>query len=164
MPPVAQTLEEKKQRRLLTTLISLNVLVVLGLIGGFSLGMKAMMMKVNPAPKPKVEHPLPGPTLQIFNQIYNLGETNRYMKVTMELELEVEGMDERARASFLEEIRRREPHIRDLLISEISGKTYREVSTPQGKEQLKEELRLKINTLLSRGELREVMFTSFAVQ
>jgi len=164
MPPAAQTPEEKNQRRLLTTLISLNVLVVLGLIGGFFLGMKAMMVKVNPEPKPKAEHPLPGPTLQIFNQIYNLGEPNRYMKATMELELEVEGMEEQEHMAFLQEVRRREPYILDLLISEISGKTYREVSTPQGKEQLKEELRLKINALLSRGELREVMFTSFAVQ
>ena len=52
----------------------------------------------------------------------------------------------------------------DLIISEISGKTFREVSTPEGKEQLKEELRLKINEVLQKGELKRIMFTSFAVQ
>lgn len=123
-----------------------------------------MMTKLNPKPEAKDEHALPGPSLEIYNQIYNLGETNRYMKMTMELELSTEGQDEEGMLSFQEEVRKREPQIRDLIIGEISGKTYREVSTPAGKEQLKEELRLKINSILSRGELREVIFTHFAVQ
>jgi len=140
------------------------VMTVVLLLGGFALGVSAMMTKLNPKPEARDEHALPGPSLEIYNQIYNLGEPNRYMKMTMELELSTEGQDEEGMLSFQEEVRKREPQIRDLIIGEISGKTYREVSTRAGKEQLKEELRLKINSILSRGELREVLFTHFAVQ
>ena len=65
---------------------------------------------------------------------------------------------------FLEKVKKKESQIRDLIISEVSKKTFREVNSPQGKEQLKEELRLKISELLTPDELKRIMFTSFAVQ
>ena len=110
------------------------------------------------------KNPMPGPILAIEDQVYNLGEPNRYMKAAIRLELDVTGMKEKEVPAFTEEAKRRMPQIRDLIITELSGKTYREVATPQGKEQLKEELRLRINQLLQLGQLKEVMFTSFAVQ
>jgi len=124
----------------------------------------AMMAKINPQKKKPGEVPLPGPTVTITDQVYNLGEPNRYLKATILLELASDNKSEKQNAVFLDEVKRREHQLRDLVIREVSGKTFREVNSPQGKEQLKEELRLKINEILQKGELKRIMFTSFAVQ
>jgi len=156
--------EEKRQRRLLTTVIGLNVTTLLMLITGMTLGGFALMAKVN-VPKPKPDpRALPGTILPVSDQIFNLGEPNRYLKGTFQIELNTEGMKEAEVGPFLDEVRRRMPMIQDLIITDLSGKTYREVATPQGKEQLKEELKLKINQMLVLGEVKEVMLTSFAAQ
>ncbi len=165
MAPPAVSPEEKKQRKLLTTLVALNGIAIAMLLGAITIGGLLMMTKLNPkAVKVEDKSGMPGPTIKIEDQIYNLGEPNRYVKASMQLELGTGVMKEKEAVEFMDEVKRREPHIRDLIISEISGKTFREVSTPEGKEQLKEELRVKINAILSRGEIREVMFTSFAAQ
>lgn len=150
--------------RLLQTAVAVNAFafVVLGL--GLAVGTFSVMAKLNPQKKKPGEVPLPGPTVTITDQVYVLGEPNRYLKATILLELNAENKSEKQNAAFLDEVKRREPQIRDLVIREVSGKTFREVNSPQGKEQLKEELRLKINGLLTKGELKRIMFTSFAVQ
>lgn len=166
-PPAAQqSPEEMKQRRLLTTLISLNAVSLVLLLASIGVGVALSMTKLNRPPPRAAEggHGMPGPSLKIDDAAYNLGEMNRYMKAAMTIELDVIGMKEKESAEFFDEARQRLPWIKDLVISELSGKTYRDVATPAGKEQLKEELRVRINALLSRGEVKEVMFTSFAVQ
>ncbi len=110
------------------------------------------------------EVPLPGPTVTIKDTVYALGEVNRYLKATILLELSLEGRTERQNSALLEEVRRREHQLKELVLREVKGKTYREVNSPQGKEQLKGLLKMKINSVLSRGELKRIMFTSFAVQ
>lgn len=166
-PPVApQNPEEKKQRRLLTTVVSLNAMSLVLVLASIGVGVALSMTKLN-RPKEKVSEEaagMPGPALKIDDAVYNLGEMNRYMKAAMQIELDVLGMKEKESAEFFDEARQRLPWIKDLIISELSGKTYRDVATPAGKEQLKEELRVRINALLSRGEVKEVMFTSFSVQ
>jgi flagellar FliL protein len=164
MPPVALTPEERKQKKLLLSLMVTNAVTIVMLLAGFAAGGVIMMTKANPEQKPREENPMPGPMFAIEDMTYNLGEPGRYTKAAMQIEINTADLDEKERPAFLEEVRARMPHIRDLIISEISGKTYRDVSTPEGKEQLKEELRLKINTVLSRGEIKEVIFTGFSVQ
>jgi flagellar FliL protein len=162
MPP---TPEDKKQMRMMQLVLGLSGLTVVMLLVGTVLGALALTTKMNVKEAREVEkNPMPGPILAIEDQVYNLGEPNRYMKAAIRLELDVTGMKEKEVPAFTEEAKRRMPQIRDLIITELSGKTYREVATPQGKEQLKEELRLRINQLLQLGQLKEVMFTSFAVQ
>ena len=163
-PVVALSPEEKRQRRLVQSLIATNIVTILMLATGMTLGGLALMTKVNvPRAKPD-PHAMPGPVFTVNDQIYNLGDPNRYAKGTFQIELNVEGMKEAEVQSFLEEFRKQLPAVQDLIITDLSGKTYREVVTPQGKEQLKEELKLKINHMLFRGEVKEVLLTSFAVQ
>lgn len=164
MPPAPVTPEEKTQRRLIGAIVTLSVLTLIAIVVGFGWGAKTFALKRNVRPTAVDVHALPGPSLEIFDQIYNLAGTSRYMKATLQLELDTRHQDEASMAEFWKEVRLRKPQIEDLLISEMSGKTFRSVSTPEGKEQLKEELRLKINSLLSYGELKEVLFTNFAVQ
>lgn len=150
--------------RLLQAAVGLSAFTIVLLGLAFVVGEVKVMAKVNPLKRRPGEVPLPGPTVTVQDQVYNLGESNRYLKATILLELNADNRSDRQNQAFLEEVRRREPQIKDLIIREVGGKTFREVNSPQGKEQLKEELRQKVNGLLTRGELKRVMFTSFAVQ
>jgi len=150
--------------RLLQAAVGISVFALVLLAFGFALGTASVMVKINPQKKKPGEVPLPGPTITIPDQVYNLGEANHYLMAAILLELNADNRSEKQNASLLEEVKRREPQIRDLIIREVSAKTFREVNSPQGKEQLKEELKQGINGILTRGELKRVMFTSFAVQ
>lgn len=150
--------------RLLQTAVGISIFALVVLAFGFVVGTASVMAKINPQKKKPGEVPLPGPTITITDQVYNLGEANHYLKAAILLELNADNRSEKQNASLLEEVKRREPQIRDLIIREVSAKTFREVNSPQGKEQLKEELKQRVNGILTRGELKRVMFTSFAVQ
>ena len=151
---------------MLTTVLTLNVVSLVLLLGAIGVGTTLAMTKVNPPRREPVkdEEHMPGPQLRIDDAIYNLGEPDHYMKAALMIELDVTGMKEKEVAEFQNEARLRLPWMRDLLISELSGKTYRQLSTAAGKEEFKEELRIKFNGFLTRGQIREVMFTSFAAQ
>ena len=151
--------------RILQVAVGLCSFLLFVLAVGTTIGGGCVMARLNnPYKKKPGEVPLPGPTVTIQDQVYNLEESNRYLKAAILLELKVDNKSEKQNQEFQEEVKRRLSQIRDLIIREVSSKTFREVNSPQGKEQLKEELRLKINELLSRGELKRIMFTSFAVQ
>lgn len=77
----------------------------------------------------------------------------KILKVNMELEIEEK--------ELLEEIEKRKPQIRDLIIILLSSKTFQNVSTPEGKEALRDEIRDKVNAFLIRGQIKRVLFTDF---
>jgi len=54
--------------------------------------------------------------------------------------------------------------IRDIIISILSSKTVEEISTPKGKEKLKEEINNQINKYLEDGEVKRIYFTNFIIQ
>ena len=161
---MATTVKRGSWYRMLQAGVAVSAFGLVVLAVGITAASVSMMAKINPQKKKPGEVPLPGPTVTITDQVYNLGEPNRYLKATILLELASDNKSEKQNATFLEEVRKREHAVRDLIIREVSGKTFREVNSPQGKEQLKEELRLKINAVLQKGELKRIMFTSFAVQ
>jgi flagellar FliL protein len=53
---------------------------------------------------------------------------------------------------------------RDRIISVLSTKTADEILTPEGKEQLRKEIREKVNQILPRGKVVEVFIMDFVVQ
>jgi flagellar FliL protein len=53
------------------------------------------------------------------------------------------------------------PKIRDIIIIVLSSKTYAEVSTKEGKDELREEIRDKVNLFLTKGQINRVYFTEF---
>lgn len=167
MPP---TPEDRKQRMLLRSLVGLGVSSLTLILAGFVLGYFILMMKLNPKPKPIItKSELPGPIVHLSDQVYNLGEIDRYLKGTFELELNIEGMKDFDAKKLESEVKMRLPYIQDLVIGEISNRTYISVASPEGKERLKEELRLKINALLASHGLpletvKQVMLTRFAIQ
>jgi flagellar protein FliL len=63
-----------------------------------------------------------------------------------------------------DEIERSRPRIRDFIVVLLSSKTLDEVSTADGREFLREEIRNKVNGYLTKGEVKSVLFEKFIIQ
>ncbi len=83
-------------------------------------------------------------------------ERDRYLKLKTELELSMPELSD--------ELDQRMPQIRDLIISLLGSKSFEEVRTIEGKNFLREEILLRINSLLISGKVKRVFFTEFVVQ
>ena len=96
-----------------------------------------------------------GKTIPMETFLVNLSGNrgNKLLKVNMDLE--VEG------GKISEEIDKRKPQIRDIIIILLSSKTYAQLSTPEGKEFLREEIRDTVNSFLTSGKIKRVLFTEF---
>jgi flagellar FliL protein len=99
-----------------------------------------------------------GPIYPLDKFVVNLVSTNanRYLKCKIDLELDSQELQQ--------EIDKKLPAIRDLIIRILSSKTVEEIQTSKGKEKLKEEIKRKINEVLTTGEVRNVYFTEFVIQ
>ncbi|MFN8792388.1 MAG: flagellar basal body-associated protein FliL [Bdellovibrionales bacterium] len=81
----------------------------------------------------------------------------RVAKVNMELELkEAEG-----EGKIAAEIEQRKAQIRDIIIIILSSKSYEEVSSREGKDNLRSEIKDTINSFLTTGKISNVFFTEF---
>jgi flagellar FliL protein len=91
--------------------------------------------------------------LEMF--LVNLSGTrgNKLLKVVMELEVDNDKVQE--------EIDKRKPQIRDIIIILLSSKSYATVSTPEGKETLRDEIKDTLNSFLTQGKVKRVLFTEF---
>ncbi len=89
--------------------------------------------------------------------LVNLAGTrgNKLVKINMELELDG--------AKVEEEIDKRKPQIRDIIIILLSSKTYDQVTTQEGKKTLRDEVRDTVNSFLVKGKIKHVYFTDFIV-
>lgn len=78
---------------------------------------------------------------------------HKLFKVKMEFDVDS--------AEVQDEINKRMPQVRDIIIILLSSKNYSQVSTPKGKEKLKEEIRDTVNSFLTKGKINKVLFTEF---
>jgi flagellar FliL protein len=76
--------------------------------------------------------------------------------VKISLELSTEEM--------LPEMDKKQPILRDILISVLSSKQIEEISTANGKSRLKEELMAAANKRLNDGEITNIFFADFVIQ
>lgn len=90
--------------------------------------------------------------------LVNLSGANGRKLLKVLMELEVEG------ANVQTEIEKRKPQIRDIIITLLSSKTYEQVSSIEGKEYLREEVRDTVNSFLTKGKIKRVLFTEFIYQ
>jgi flagellar FliL protein len=79
-----------------------------------------------------------------------------YVKASMSLELD--------REATLDEVNKRMPQIRDAILLLIGNKTYEELQDIQGKNQVKAEVKSRINSFLRTGKVNNVYLTDFVVQ
>lgn len=99
-----------------------------------------------------------GPIRSMDTFIVNLADPmgKRYLKVKMDLELN----DEKPSP----EIERRLPQLRDTILTTLSSKNYEEISSLDGKMQLRAEIMAMLNQYLKTGKITNIYFTEFIVQ
>jgi len=99
-----------------------------------------------------------GPMYPMDQFIVNLlsDRGSRYLKITMDFELESEEM--------AQELDVKKPVFRHLIIRLLSAKTFEDIATPKGKDRLKSEILDRVNEVLNDGEIRNIFFTDFVVQ
>lgn len=151
--------------KLLIGLVVLNMLVVLG-VG-------IMVMKSKDAqskdPAQQIDHVIAGEksaqghdaqqteeigkVVPLETFIVNLAGSKGRKVLKVNMELEAKGAD------VIQEIDNRKAQIRDFIIIILSSKTYEEIATKEGKDQLRNEIRDNINTFLVKGKIANVYFT-----
>ena len=164
-----QEQEEKKEggsNKLLLIVIIVLLLVLLivgGLVAYFLLSGGEEEEKAEPQKKIEKKKKVSnmteiGPIYPLDRFIVNLLSNNssRYLKCKIDLELDAPELQE--------EVDKKLPAIRDLIIRILSSKTVEEIQTSKGKEKLKEEIKRKVNEMLTTGEIRNVYFTEFVIQ
>lgn len=80
---------------------------------------------------------------------------SRFLRLSIGLEVEDE--------TVMGEIEARKPEIRDVVITSVSGRRVDQLISVEGKEQLKEELKKRIDTKLQEGSVLKVYFSDFVV-
>ena len=92
----------------------------------------------------------------VVNLLSRNGTTKNYLKVTMEIEL--------SREEYVLEIEKQKAKLRDAVLMLLSSKTLKDISTVEGKLQLKQELLLRMNIILGQGTIKKIYFSEFVVQ
>ena len=99
-----------------------------------------------------------GPLYSLDTFIVNLADVgrNRYLRVTMDLELAAS-----ADAGALSE---RLPQVRDSILMILPTKQFDEIASMEGKIALRHEIIAKLNSLFARTVVTNIFFTEFVVQ
>jgi len=154
----AEEVPPKKGGSVKWIIISVVVLLILG--GGGLISWKTFL---NPAQKDASEEGAAirgeiGPIFPLETFIVNLAGASgeRYLKVTMELELKED--------KLTSELERRKPQVRDALLLLLSSKTFEDIATFRGKTKLRNEITARLNAFLAPGSIKKVYFTEFVVQ
>ncbi|MCL2341195.1 MAG: flagellar basal body-associated FliL family protein [Proteobacteria bacterium] len=108
--------------------------------------------------KPVTEEGKIGPIVELKEFIANIitTDTQHFVKASFSLELD--------KAATTDEVNMRMPQIRDAILLILSNKTFEEVQDVQGKNQVKAEVKSKINSFLKTGKVVNVYLTDFVVQ
>jgi flagellar FliL protein len=152
--------------KILVLLIGVVMVLMLGLGGGlFMMWNKLSAMNTlsvadagqDPETGNNSEHPL-GPIFSLETFIVNLADNggNRYLRVTMDLEL--------GNSELEAEIDKRLPQVRDSIIMILPTRRFEDISTVQGKTALRDEILATINGYLLQGKITKIYFKEFVVQ
>ncbi len=83
-------------------------------------------------------------------------EGKRYLKTTIEFEVENDDITKK--------LTRRTPQLRDAILLLLTSKSFEDISKPEGKLRLKNDLIVRVNQILPGGGIRTIYFTEFVVQ
>jgi flagellar FliL protein len=168
MAEEVDTQEEAKPKKSASKLIILLVVVIVlgvGGYGGWSFFIKgkdqekkqeAQISKANPTSKKdetKIVFPLES---FVVNLADKTGLGKRYLKVTVALEVNDESKKKMVEDHTAE--------LRDTVLLLLSSQSFREISTMDGKLELKQALLSRINQALGGVVVRKLYFTEFVVQ
>jgi flagellar FliL protein len=162
--PAEQPEPAKKKSKL--PLIASGVLVLAGaVVASWYLGMGPFAgggARHSEATAAIEEHPdeekgKPAAILALEPFIANLADDGgrRYLKATFQVDFGT---------AVPPTMQARQPQVRDLLLTLFTSKTFDDIRTPEGKQQLREEIIARINQVLDRDAVKAVYFTEFIVQ
>jgi flagellar FliL protein len=99
-----------------------------------------------------------GPLFSLDTFIVNLAdeERNRYLRITMDLELSAPADSEK--------LNERLPQIRDRILMILPSKRFDDIASVEGKTVLRDEIIGKLNSLFPRTVITNIFFTEFVVQ
>lgn len=97
-----------------------------------------------------------GPEIIVNLNSSNAGIYGHYLKVNVSLEADA--------AKTGEELNKRIPQVRDLIIGILSSKTKEKIEEKEGKELLRREIINAVNQHLSQGRVKNIFFQDFVIQ
>jgi len=86
-------------------------------------------------------------------------EGDRFMKLTLRLTISPESV-----AGEVTEDPLLLARLRDRILTVLTAKTFMELVSPLGKENLRQEIQAQLGPLLASGEVQDVLFSEFVVQ
>jgi flagellar FliL protein len=90
----------------------------------------------------------------IVNLVDNNGE--RYLKISVELEV--------SDKNVVPELNKLKPKLRDNILDLLTAKSYKDLVDMMGKQRLRDEIMMRLNSFLSGGKITKVYFTEFVIQ
>jgi flagellar FliL protein len=164
-PAAAASAPSGQKPILFIALAVVNMLVVAGV------GAMIYLNKKKEAAEPKIDHVIAGEReaideakknpefigklIPLETFLVNLAGSRGQKLAKINMELEVSNDD------VQKEIDKLKPKIRDIIIIILSSKTYAQVSSKEGKDVLREEIRDQVNLFLTKGQINRVYFTEF---
>lgn len=97
-----------------------------------------------------------GPTYKVGNFTVNLAGGRRFVRVNLAVEV--------SDKAVTEELKGRNPQVRDAIISILRNKKEKDINTQSGARDLREQIRKQLNKFVSEGKISNVFFTEFVVQ
>lgn len=90
--------------------------------------------------------------------IVNLADEggNRYLRVTLDLELENPDLES--------ELKKRLPQVRDSILMILPSKRFEDISPVEGKIALRDEILAKLNGFINKGKITNIYFKEFVIQ
>lgn len=150
------------------------ILAIINMIVVSGVGFMIWQGKKKEAAEPKIDHVIKGESetreheakaekefvgrvvpLETF--IVNLAGTKGRKVAKVNIELELKDLS----GNVADEIDKRKAQVRDIIIILLSAKTYDEVSSREGKDNLRAEIKDTINSFLTKGKITSVFFTEF---
>lgn len=156
----------KKQTFLLIGLAIINMVVVA------AVGFMVLQGKKKEAAEPKIEHVIKGEhetqeqeksqgsqfdgkLIPLEPFIVNLSGAKGRRVAKVSIELQVSGQ------FITTEIEQRKAQIRDIIIILLAAKTFDQISSIEGKDSLRNEIKDNLNGWLTKGKIEKVFFTEF---
>ena len=154
LPPAAVEEAPPKPKGKMKKIILLLV-VALVLLGG---GAFAYFTFIDDQPAKKEAPHVEKAIMSLEPFLVNLADkdSRRYLKVKIDLEVDNE--------KVAKELEKSMPRIRDQLIFLLSSKSYQDISTPEGKLQLKKEIMTGLVALPTGKKISGAYFTEFVAQ
>ena len=164
-PPPADGGGSGQKPTLFIILTVVNMAVVLGI------GVMLYMGQKKRAAEPGIEHVIKGEAktqgeeekstdfigklIPMETFLVNLAQSRgrKLAKINMEFEVSSDEVQQ--------EIEKLKPRIRDMVIMIVSDKSLVQVSSKEGKDALREEIRNQVNLFLTKGQIKNVYFTEF---